>query len=92
MKLSYSKRNGHERYKFMKKSMNPAAIERRKQTIEFLEAQLESGRKPYSKKKTYPINAEFITEERKKAPYAVKLNALDIQRIKEEINILKTRI
>lgn len=43
MKSTYAKRNGHERYKIVKKNRNHAATSRRKIAIEALESDLEQG-------------------------------------------------
>lgn len=45
MKMTYAKRNGHERYKFVHKNSNEAAMSRRKTALQFLENQLVSGKK-----------------------------------------------
>lgn len=44
MKSTYSKRNGHERYKIVKKNNNKAAIDRRKKALEGLEEDIKTGR------------------------------------------------
>lgn len=55
MKLTHTKRNGHERYRFFRKNNGPQATERRRSALQRLEAQLVSGTKPDEKGNLIPL-------------------------------------
>lgn len=88
MKSSYQARTGHQRTRITKASLNSDATQRRKNALERLKAQLESGLKP---PKSFDLIGLTGSE------YFVKLKGIpltkqDIVRIQKEIQILESKI
>ena len=62
-------------------------------TIEILEAQLSNGTKPRKNGKSFKdYDPKEVIKGDNGKPFAIKLNANDIARIKKEIGILKSKI